>query len=305
MKVSVIIPTYNGKHRIGNLLSTLANQTFQVSEVIVVIDGSTDGTKEYLEQGDFGFTFSIFVQNNKGRAVVRNKGAELATGDLLIFFDDDMRLEPNCIEQHICHHQKHPNSILTGAQIDDYKKASSDFLKYKCWLSRKWSDPLNAYKGQPLPLNNLHLTAANFSIAKELFVKLGGFDSRLRDAEDFDLAIRAYKANVSIYYKHEAFAWHDDIVTATSYIKRLRQYQFAHRTLRRIKPEIYHNIELREPVQPHGLKKVLFSLFSNKLFLDIIDRRSNRLVFLPRIFRYKLYDLVTTSYGVFFTDRPI
>jgi glycosyltransferase involved in cell wall biosynthesis len=305
MNITVIVPTFNGAKKLGNIIKALAQQTVKDFELIIAVDGSTDETKALLEKNDFGINYKVFFQENSGRSVIRNNAVRQSSGDLLIFFDDDMRPLPNCIETHLKHHQEYPGSILTGAQIDDYEKASTDFLEYKCWLSRKWAMSLINSQSQQLSLANLHLTAANFSISKALFQSLGCFDVQLRDAEDFDLAIRAHKANISIFYNHNAFAWHDDFVTVTTYIRRLRQYQEAHQTLRRLKSELYSGIKLREPIQLKGIKRIIFSLFLNKALLRLIDTSSKKLSLLPRKVRYKLYDFVTTSYGVFFTDHPI
>ena len=84
--VSVIIPTYNGKQRIGNVLESLVKQTYHDFEILILIDGSTDGTGEYLQQNNFGSELAIYSQENKGRAAIRNKGAKKASGHLLLFF---------------------------------------------------------------------------------------------------------------------------------------------------------------------------------------------------------------------------
>jgi glycosyltransferase involved in cell wall biosynthesis len=304
MSASVIIPTYNGKHRLANVLHSLSGQTIKEFEVIVVIDGSTDGTEEWLKALKTDLHLSIHVQENKGRAAVRNKGASLAKGELLIFFDDDMRPESSCVEEHLKHHKVYFNSIMTGAQIDDYNAATTDFQKYKCWISRNWVRRLIQENGKPLPLDQLHLTAANFSLPKALFKQLGGFDEALRDAEDFDLAVRAFQSGIPVYYNHNAFAWHDDFVTLRTYIKRLREYNQAHQKLRAIKPAVYKDVSLRKPVVLTGLKKQVFSFFTMPLWIRLIEPH-NRLLVLPKRVRYKVYDLITTSQGVFFPEHTL
>ena len=229
LKVSVIIPTYNGRHRIDNLLECLVRQTIKSFETIIVIDGSADGTKGYLNKKAIEIDLKVYSQENKGRAVVRNTGSSLATGDLLIFFDDDMRPEPNCVEQHLLHHQQHSNSLMSGAQIDDPLKATSPFQKYKCYLSKKWAEPLLQFEGRPLPLEQMHLTAANFSIPRLLFQELGGFDEQLRDNEDLDLALRAFHKGYSVYYRHSAFSWHDDFPSCRRFIERQAEYKTYHK----------------------------------------------------------------------------
>jgi glycosyltransferase involved in cell wall biosynthesis len=89
--VSVIIPTYNGKHKVANLLDSLATQTYDNFEIIVSIDGSSDDTFEYLNTRISAFKNLIVLNEpNGGRAVCRNRGALKAKGELLLFLDDDM-----------------------------------------------------------------------------------------------------------------------------------------------------------------------------------------------------------------------
>ena len=304
--ITVVISTYNGAHKLPGILNALKEQSFKNFELIVIVDGSTDNTMQVLEKFIQYFDNSkIYRQENRGRAAVRNRGAKEASGDLIIFFDDDMRPEPDCIEQHSVHHDRFPNSLSSGAQIDDMKKAANSFAKYKSYLSNKWAQPLLKFDGQVLPLEMLHLTAANFSVSKKLFFTLGAFDERLNDAEDFDLAIRTSKAGIPIYYNHKAFSWHDDFVTIKSYIKRLRQYQAAHINLRNLKPEIYKNLPLRAPMKLTAFKSFIFSIFANSFLLNQIERNPGYLDLLPDNLTYKIYDWVTTAYGVVFINKSI
>lgn len=297
MKVSVIIPTYNGKHRLNTVLKALSEQTIKGFETIVVIDGSTDGTKEYLIKFETSLEIKIFDQENKGRASVRNMGAEYASGDLLIFFDDDMRLEPTCVETHVQHHVGKPGSILTGAQIDDYRKATTDFQLYKCELSRSWVARLNKEMDQPLPFADLYLTAANFSIKKELFIKIGGFNEQLRDCEDYDLALRAYDMNIPIYYSEKAFGWHDDFQTPSSFIKRQLDYKKYNEKLYRMYPQQYKHLLQTRLNQPDRLKSIFFSLFKSPVWVKGIEKGYFRVI--PRKIRFKLYTWIITAHSAY------
>jgi glycosyltransferase involved in cell wall biosynthesis len=302
MKTSVIIPTYNGRRKVGNVLRALAQQTQALHEVIVVIDGSTDGTETYLKETDFGMPFTIHVQENRGRAAVRNKGAQLATGDLLVFFDDDMRPVPDCLARHLHHHGACPGSILGGAQLEEPATMRTDIQRYKAHLSRKWTEPFAECR-EPLPPDRLFLTAANFSIPAALFRQLDGFDERLTDAEDFDLAVRASCAEIPIYFRQEAIAWHDDFITCRSYVKRLRQYQLAHGKLHQLKPDLYRRFNQYAYHRVGGFKKLTYNLTAAPWIVNLIDSGGLRL--LPRKLRYKLYDIVTTGSAVHFPDREL
>jgi GT2 family glycosyltransferase len=298
--VSIIIPTYNGGGKILNILKALENQTYKDFEVIVVIDGSTDGTKQIIGNANLELkSLKVLEQENKGRAAVRNRGACEASGNLMIFFDDDMRPDFKCVELHVLHHQKFEGSIMVGRQIEDYNIRLTDLQLYKASLSRQWEDSLKIEYG-PLQQENPYLTAANFSIQRKEFEKLFGFDIRLTDAEDFDLAVRASKLGIQIYYNKEAIGWHDDFITCRSYIKRRRQYNIAQKKLRYLKEDVYKNIDnYLFDAENNKLKKFIYWCFSWPIWVKVVDD-TNLLKILPTRFRYKLYNMIIISLSSYY-----
>jgi glycosyltransferase involved in cell wall biosynthesis len=301
MKVSVIVPTYNGAHKLPNILSALSRQSEQDFELLIVVDGSTDNTDEVLGTLDHPFRDSrIIRQDNGGRAKVRNIGASEAKGSLLIFFDDDMRPDPEAVRQHIDHHRAFPGSIITGGQIEELSPGMPDFLRFKAGLSRKWAQDLGE-PAKPMPRDNPFLTAANFSIARSTFEALGGFDERLRDAEDYDLAVRATRAGIDVYANPGIGAWHDDKVTCAAYIRRLRQYTAAQQRLVELKPELYAAGTKYTAEPPKGLKRLFFLAFCSRPLILSIDK--GIFSWLPRSIRYKLYDYVITANGTYFPKK--
>lgn len=299
--VSVIIPTYNGAYKLPIIINSILSETILPNEVIIVVDGSTDNTKEILEELKLPSNFQILYRKNGGRAAVRNSGANFATGDLLIFFDDDMLPAPDCVEKHLEHHSQHPGSILSGAQIDYITQASTDFQKFKSHLTTKWADQIRGNEQSILLRDNIFMTAANCSFSKKVFEKLGGFDERLTDAEDFDLAIRANQLHIPIYYDHSVFAWHNDPVTCKKYISRTKQYTMAQSKLRELKPDQMLGITKYQKANLGWFKKSIFRSLASDFWVDSIDH-SLFLRMLPRTIRYKLYDLVVTANGVY-SDR--
>lgn len=113
--VSIIIPTYNRKESLLRTLDSLARQTYPADryEVIVVDDGSTDGTRE-TTKGSFPFHLRYIRQCNQGSAFARNTGARNARGRLLIFLDDDMTVEPDYVAGLVEEHYRHSRIIGMG-----------------------------------------------------------------------------------------------------------------------------------------------------------------------------------------------
>ncbi|ANE52451.1 glycosyltransferase family 2 protein [Flavisolibacter tropicus] len=301
MTVSVIIPTYNGGHKLPKLLKALEHQTFKGFELLIVVDGSTDSTIEVLKNLQSTLPFTVIEQTNKGRAAVRNNGAKAAKGQLLIFFDDDMMPLDDCVEKHFYHHQQHPVSILTGGLQEPIDKNTPDFSIYKSFLSKKWTDQLESIKDGLLKPESIFLTAANFSISRQTFLAIGGFDEQLFDAEDFDLAVRAAKAGVYLYFKPNVFAWHHDIINCSTYIRRQRQYTMSHQKLVELKPWLKKEDFIRPLQKPEGFKRWVFLLFCFRSWIKASDKGLLR--FLPKKVRYRVYDLIVTANGVFFPEK--
>lgn len=100
VKLSVVIPVFNIEDYIGKCLDSVLAQTYQNYEVIVVDDGSTDGTPdvcdEYARKDD---RIRVIHKKNEGVSVARNTGIDIATGDYFLFFDGDDFMEPYTMEE--------------------------------------------------------------------------------------------------------------------------------------------------------------------------------------------------------------
>lgn len=294
---SVIIPTYNGAEKLPFILNSLLQQIVDGFEVIIVVDGSTDNTLDILNNYNNSIpNFNVIVQKNQGRAVVRNTGAKAAKSDLLLFFDDDVILDPNCLEEHFKHHQKFPNSILTGGLRDSVSDGKSDFLYFRKYLGEKWTVDLIKNSGKQMTEANYFVMAANLSVSKEVFFKLGGFDENLTDAEDLDFGVKAWLSNVPMYFSNNASGIHFDHPTTKQYLKRLQQYRLAKESLIRLKPQIYSKDKALTP-SPSGIKKVFFSTFRNDWWVESIDNGTWK--WMPIKLRYKLYDYIITANSIY------
>ncbi len=287
--ISVIIPTYNGAHRICNTLDAIFSQSVLPDEIIVVIDGSTDATEQVVEKYTQKFNnLKIVKQPNMGRAVVRNTGVKKASGKIIIFYDDDTRPQISSVQKHLEIQSKN-ECLCGGLAIEDPSLCKTDIQKYKLHLSLKWT---SKYEGlNKLNSKNLFLTAANFSISKGLFQNLSGFNESLTDAEDYDLGRRALEQGYNVFFDKKNISWHDDFITCRSYIKRRREYELATARLNESKP-------------PKWYKAFFYSFFSNRLWVYAIDQ--DRFVkILPKRLRFFLYTLVIWGMSRYYVKRNL
>jgi glycosyltransferase involved in cell wall biosynthesis len=303
ISVAVVIPSFNGAHKVLNVLNALEKQTYKDFRVILVIDGSTDRTAALVERFRPQLDLLVVQQKNKGRAASRNAGAANCTEDIIVFLDDDMRPEPNCLEHHIHHHLKYIGTALSGNQIEDPLKAKTDFQKYKAKRASGW---MNTYPNHLIKMenNNLFFTSANCSIPREIFNHFEGFDERLKDAEDFDLSARMLTAGIDIYLDPKCLGWHDDYISLSKYIKRQREYRKAWLKLIELKPDLLKNFNRFSPNPQSSFKALFFKIFAFKKWIHLIDK-TKVLLLLPEIVRFRIYDYVVASLGKFNTHIKI
>src|SRR6516165_9610456 len=104
--VSVVIPTFNRLARLQQVLAALSAQTYPRDrfEVVVVSDGSTDGTDEFLAEAAAPFELTVVTQPNQGPAVARNRGVASARGSIVLFIDDDVVATPALVQEHVAGH---------------------------------------------------------------------------------------------------------------------------------------------------------------------------------------------------------
>jgi glycosyltransferase involved in cell wall biosynthesis len=174
--VSIIIPTLNEEKYLPQLLNSIRKQKNINYEIIVADAGSTDTTLEIAKNHN-----CILIDGGLP-AKARNKGAEIASGDFLLFLDADIIIPNNFIEK----------------SIDEIKENKIDFAGYKLipYSDKKASFKLvNFFYNNPMILLEkiLPYAAQAIMIKKSFFLKLGGYDEKIKLAEDHELARRANK----------------------------------------------------------------------------------------------------------------
>lgn len=126
VKISVIIPVYNGENYLERCLKSLERQTFRDFEIIVVNDGSSDNTEKIIEKYITGTSLIMrsFFQNNSGQAAARNFGLAKAIGDYIAFVDGDDYVGTQYLEQLYTAAVKNQSEVVTCGyrQVDEQGK---------------------------------------------------------------------------------------------------------------------------------------------------------------------------------------
>jgi glycosyltransferase involved in cell wall biosynthesis len=182
--VSVVIPAFQSAARIGRTLSLLQRQTFADFEVIVVNDGSTDGTSDVVRQAIAADArIRLIEQPNRGIAAARNRGVEAATGEVLAFLDDDDLWHPRKLELQVARLAAKPDAAVVScysALVD----AAGRLLGWRVGGTPEGDVYREMLEWDMVSGGSVAL------VARRPLEDAGGFDAALPDREDWDLWIR-------------------------------------------------------------------------------------------------------------------
>ena len=215
LKLSVVIATYNRKDSLLRLLLALVRQSLDPKrfEVIVVNDGSEDGTHRALAALELPYSLHVIHQGNQGQAAARQNGSLKATGEILLFLDDDMEPCTELLLEHLKIHEKDRETVVLGhikAPPPNFPRPN--FVWYEEQLLARLYE--NIQKGAIKPCWE-HFYTGNVSVPRKFFWEVGGFDVTMRRTEDMELGYRlserkldfsfAPKAETIHYSDHRSF----------------------------------------------------------------------------------------------------
>lgn len=183
-ETSVIIPTWNRRDLIGRAIDSVLAQTRPVDEIIVVDDGSTDGTRDWLAQA-YGDRIVCLAQANAGVSAARNRGLASARGRYLALLDSDDEWLPEKIERQVGYLEQRPEF---GMVLCDVLRVDADGSLIDVFERRRQIPD----DGMVLRWVLLDPALAPLSalFRREVFETVGGFDESLNTAEDVDFHLR-------------------------------------------------------------------------------------------------------------------
>ncbi len=217
LDVSVIIPTFNGGSRIGNCLTALLAQTeLRKAEILVVNDGSTDNTVDVVQRYSF---VRLISQANGGPAKARNRAAAEASGNVIVFTDDDCVPAPGWLDAMLAPFEDSQIVATKGAYRTQQKSLIARFVqieyesKYRVMAVFPFIDFVDTY-------------AAAFR--RDRFLEMGGYDTSfpVACAEDVELSYRMSARGWKMKFVPEAIVYHTHAATLASYLR--KKYKFAY-----------------------------------------------------------------------------
>lgn len=178
--VSVIIPTFNRKEMVTCAIKSVLEQSYRHFELIVVDDGSSDGTTPHLES-QFNEVI-VMRQKNQGVSAARNAGIKAAKGELIAFLDSDDLWLPRKLKRQVAFFNQHPTAVICQTEeiwIRDGRRVNP---------KRRHQKPTGMIFEPSLALCLVSPSAV--MLKRTLLDEVGRFDETLPACEDYDLWLR-------------------------------------------------------------------------------------------------------------------
>lgn len=209
MKLSIVIISWNSQPMLRACLHSLRQMVCRPAvELIWVDNGSHDGSAAMVEK-EYPQAVRILLPRNRGVAYARNRGVEAATGEYVLFLDDDTEASPEAIDALLTYMDTHPSIGIAGCALRDSEGNLQDSFKPYPALRRKVANVVRAKCGRPTPpvklpagvIHPTYIIGACQLIRRSLFEKIGLLDEAIfYGPEDADFCLRARKAGYDIAY---------------------------------------------------------------------------------------------------------
>jgi glycosyltransferase involved in cell wall biosynthesis len=200
MDVSVIIATFNRRHLLERTLPLLLQQEFPPDryEVIVIVDGSTDGTGDFLRTVPQRGNLRTIEQPNRGQAAAINAGLQQSRGQFILFLDDDILCEPTLVAEHASAPRSEKACMGFGPVLvasEGRDTLTADWARTFCddfFQSTVHKAPDKGWYGC--------MASANSSLPRDVALSIGGLDASFSRGNDVEFGFRLMKAGYTFCY---------------------------------------------------------------------------------------------------------
>lgn len=199
--VSAILPAFNLAHKIGRTLEQLLRHDYPDLEIIVVDDGSTDGTADAVLR--FPGVRLIRHPRNLGVSAARNTGIRAASHDLVYLLDADCTVLPGTVARLVQRLVQDPRlGVVSGSYLSDHTKKN---------LANRVYDVAERFRDyQPGPRNYQYTTVSNAMLRRPVFERVGGFGSTWRRIQDYEFTYRVHRAGYLVQHDPSIKVVHDN-----------------------------------------------------------------------------------------------
>jgi len=196
--VSAVVPVYNDEHRIGRALASLRRQTYRNIEIVVVDDGSTDGTRQAVEKHLDDPRVRYFYKPHSGRPETRNKGVAEARGEYIAWLDSDDEALPNRIALQMAAASEDGRPDIIHADGFFFRQGGlfKERRRYEPFTCRQLPGLLLRGFSAICPILNTSAT-----IRRSLYDRIGLYDPEFLRCQDYDFYVRTAIAG-DVKYRH-------------------------------------------------------------------------------------------------------
>ena len=227
VKVSAIIPVYNGEKFVHHAVTHIYNQNSFGLEIIVVDDGSHDNSADLLKE-NFGDKIVLLKKNNGGAGSAVSRGLGVATGEYIAFCDQDDWWLPNKLEKQVKYLDEHKDIDLVYS--DAYIGTEDGQITQKTWMQRRGVFPCEGgYKECAASLFKRNFICAPLvvMVRRSALDAIGGIDGKYTSAYDYDLWFRLLESGSKFGYINEPLAvWRAHSQNESRNIRKAKKLQF-------------------------------------------------------------------------------
>jgi glycosyltransferase involved in cell wall biosynthesis len=231
LAASVITPTFNRRPSLERLISALQRQTVAPDsfEVVVIDDGSSDDTAEWLRSQRTTFALHVLQQENRGPAAARNAGIEAASAPLVLFLDDDVEPDPTLVAEHLVSHAAQPGPVAVIGPLASLARYEQPWVEWEQAKLRRQYEEMA--RGEWKPTYRQFWTG-NASVSRAAIIDAGAFDTTFLRGEDVELGRRLADRGMQFRFNARAVAVHHAE-------RSLASWENAHSTYGRLEVQVF------------------------------------------------------------------